>query len=144
MRAFSLAELVLAVATLAVALLLVVALGLSISGRTTRALDAPLGTIAAENILNQLIYNVNSDTAANRAAWFAQPTTPSWKAGSYLLNQIDFTYTVDFEALPVGSASGLTNNHLIKLWVRVVWKKGSGPNGGQHQAELVRLVHEEG
>ena len=139
--AFSLLEVLLAVATLTVALLLVVALGISVMGRAEKAHDVPVGTIAAENILNQLIYDVNADTA-NRVAWFAMPTTPAWKVGTYQVNHIDFAYTVDFESLPVGTATGMAENHLVKLSIQVNWTKGRGPNNGQQSSSLVRLLHE--
>ena len=141
--AFSLLEVLLAVATLTVALLLVVALGISVLGRSDKAKDVPIGTIAAENILNQLIYDVNSCPSAARAQWFTYADNPSLKVGTYTMNKIEFAYNIDYERLPVGTSTGLATNHLVKLSIRLTWAKGRGPNSGQQTANLVRLVHED-
>jgi len=140
-QGFSLLELLLALGTMAATLLLVVALGLSVASRNQQTLETPVGALAAESILNQFVYNVQS--SANPAAFFSLPTTPNYATGSQIIDKVQFTYRLDLEKITtVGTGLGGTNQ-LMKLTVRVVWNLGDGPNGGQHTSEMVRLLHED-
>ena len=140
---FSLLELLLATGMLSVALLLIIALGLSLVGRNRKALDVPVGVIAGESILTELIYSVTGDSPTNLQAWFAAvPSAPTaWRSGFYTVNHIDFAYSVDYQSVLGAGASG--NNHLVLLQLRVTWQDGTtGIHDGQQHADLSRLLHE--
>jgi len=143
LRGFSLPELLLAVCTLAVVLLLVVALGLSVISRNRNAVDVPVGVLAGEGLLTELVYGVTADTPTNVKAWFA--AVPSartvWKTGTSTVGHIDFAYTTDYQSLSGGGSGG--SNHLVLLEMRVTWQNGStGTPQGLQQASLMRVIHE--
>lgn len=140
---FSLPELLLAVCTLAVILMLVVALGLSVVGRNRKAVDVPVGAVAGEGLLTELIYGVTADTPSNVKAWFAAvpSTRTAWKSGTSTMGRINFAYTTDYQSLNGGGSGGA--NHLVLLEMRVTWQDGTaGAPPGLQQACLMRMIHE--
>lgn len=139
---FSLLELLLALGTLAVTLLLVVALGISVAGRSQQTLETPVGMIAAESILNQFVYDVQANST-NQAAWFSKPTTVNYATDTLVIDRVPFTYQVDLEHLPTGGVSLGNTNRLMKITVKVSWQMGNGPQAGRHQSEMARLLHED-
>ncbi|MCA9796236.1 MAG: hypothetical protein KC910_30725 [Candidatus Eremiobacteraeota bacterium] len=144
LRGFSLIELLLAIGVLALVLLLVVALAISVMRRNQRALDVPVGSLAADTILTRLIYGMENNLAA-RTAFYASPAvnTP-WINGVFKMDRVDFTYATDVQSLPVGTSTGMADNRLVQVHIAVQWQEAhEGPNNGQQQAEMVRLVHED-
>ena len=133
----------LSIGSLALSLLLMVALSISVLRRTNHALDIPAGLVVAENVMNQMIYNVQNDIpGGTQAAFFAAPTVPTapaaFTAGTFAMNRIDFTYTTDIQNLGVGNL--MVNNRLIQFRVVVRWQE---PTGSQ-TSSLTRLVHQDG
>ncbi|MBS2039228.1 hypothetical protein JST97_29865 [bacterium] len=147
-RAFSLLELLLALGTMAATLLLVIALAISVAGRNQQVQEVPVGLIAAEDVLNQFVYNVQSNSAA-QTAFFSNTLAPNYATDTIQIDRVNFSYAVDLERLidtsgnPVGGAALSGTNHLMRITVRVSWQMGSGPNQGKHQAELSRILHED-
>jgi len=139
---FSLLELLLALGTMAVTLLLVVALGIAVAGRNQQTQETPVGVIAAESILNQFVYDVQADSA-NQAAWFSLPTTANYASDTLEIDHVTFTYRLDLEHLPTGGTSLGGTNRLMKLTVKVSWQMGNGPQAGRHESEMARLLHED-
>lgn len=136
---FSLLELLLALGTLATTLLLVVALGLSLAGRNRTTASAPIGFLAAENILNQFVYDIQGNSSPS--TFFSTP--PPAVHGTLTVNRIDFLYRLDYELCSgVGPAPSLSDNRLLKLTVKVTWTLGNGPQQGKHECTLMRLLHE--
>ena len=141
--AFTLVEVLIAVTTLCISLMLVVALGISVLRRNNHALDIPAGSIAAENILNQLIYGANNDIPAGTHATFFSASTSgiAWTSGSYAMNRIDFAYATDLSNVGVGTSTGMATNRLIKVHIDVTWT-GGDQNNGLQKCDLTRLIHE--
>lgn len=135
---------------MAATLLLVVALGISVAGRNQQVQEAPVGLVAAESILNQFAYNVQANPSY-QPTFFAKPTTANYLNDQVEIDHINFSYSVDLEAVmnaSTGAQLGGTalggSNHMMKITVRVNWRLGnSGPNPGLHQAEITRLLHED-
>ncbi|MBX3170336.1 MAG: hypothetical protein KF760_23220 [Candidatus Eremiobacteraeota bacterium] len=138
---FSLLELLLALGTLAVTLLLVVALGISVAGRNQQSLEAPVGLIAAQSVLSQFVYNVQAST--DQGPFFSKPTTANYASDTVEIDRVTFHYQVDLEHLPTGGTSLGNTNRLMKITVKVFWQMGNGPQAGRHQSEMARLVHED-
>jgi hypothetical protein len=138
-RGFSLLEMLLATGTLAASLMMVIALGISVEGRSRKAHEVPVGVNVGENLMNQFIYGATSGTPAVIQAWFLSvPSVQTpWKSGSYTFNRVDFAYSLDYQNLLGGGVSG--SNHLVLLQMRVTWQEGA--QGIQH-ADLTRIVHE--
>lgn len=148
LRAFSLLELLLALGTMAATLLLVVALAISVAGRNQQVQEVPVGLIAAEDVLNQLVYNVQSNSSA-QTAFFSHTNSPNYMTDTIRIDRTDFSYAVDLQRLndtsgnPVGGTTLSGTNHLMQVTVRVNWQLGNGPNQGKRQAELTRIIHED-
>jgi hypothetical protein len=148
-RAFSLLELLLALGTMAATLLLVVALGISVAGRNQQVMEAPVGLVTAESVLNQFIYNLQAN-APYEVTFFNKATTANYVTDTVTVDRVTFNYAVDLEALTNASTGGQLggpalggSNHMMKITVRVTWSMGNGANQGQHQAEISRLMHED-
>lgn len=148
-RAFSLLELLLALGTMAATLLLVVALAISVAGRNQQVQEVPIGLIAAEDVLNQLVYNVQSSSSA-QTAFFSHTNAPNYMTDTIQIDRTNFSYAVDLQRLtdtlgnPVGGSTTLGGtNHLMQVTVYVTWQMGSGPNQGKRKAELTRMLHED-
>ena len=101
--------------------------------------DRPIATLAAEKVLSELIYGLESDTPTNQAAWWTTdyPTTP-WKSGSLILNQTEYLYSLytvtvqDTAGVPLGYANP-TFNGLKKVDVVVTWWDGIHGRTGSGQ-----------
>jgi len=149
-RGFSLLELLLALGTLAVTLLLVVALGISVASRNQQVQEAPVGLVAAESVLNQFVYNVQANSGY-QPTFFAKPTTANYLNDQVEIDRVSFSYAIDLESVlnaSTGTQLGGTvlggSNRMMKITVRVNWRLGnSGSNPGLHQAEMTRLLHED-
>ena len=108
-----------------------------------------VGMVAAESVLNQFIYNVQSNPGS-QSAFFSKPTTANYQTDTVQMDRVAFSYAVDLEALtnastgaPLGGASLGGTNRMMKITVRVSWQMGNGPNQGRHQSEMTRLIHED-
>jgi Tfp pilus assembly protein PilE len=151
-RGFTLAELLVSLFLVSVSVLSVVAMGISTLRAQQKDTDRPLGTLAAERVLNERIYAVQSDTLANRNAWWATDHSASpWLVGNLTVNQTEYDYNLytttisDTAGVKLGSGNPSFNG-LKKVDVVVTWWNGSkGQTGyGQMQVTKTALVNRSG
>jgi type II secretory pathway pseudopilin PulG len=150
-RAFTVAELVLALALLAVGVLATAALSISLLRGDRKAIDSSVGTMVARQVLKQHVDQVRANIPVGRKAsfWAQDWVNTPWQTGTVRNNDTDFSYAIyahtvtDTSGTPVGSA--LPNNRLRKLNVLVHWwasEQARRSGYGKLQASATMLIHE--
>lgn len=140
-RGFTLAEFLLAIALAAVALLSLVAVSLTALRSNRKATDTTVGSLLAEQTLEQTTYAMQSNTAA--PIWGYNNALVEYSLDTVNLSNQDFTLIV-YARDPV---AGLATPHRLKR-IEVVarwWDAQSGQNRagmGRLEARAVRLVRE--
>ncbi|MBX3171221.1 MAG: prepilin-type N-terminal cleavage/methylation domain-containing protein [Candidatus Eremiobacteraeota bacterium] len=150
-RGFSLAELVLCLGILAVALIFLTSFFISLYRATDKSGNTAVGTRVAETVINQQLHDIFKGThpTLTKAGFFAADAAPG-VSGVLQLGQTEFQYQLDYATVPSSGGgtlgAGLASNRLKKVTVRCWWW-GTGANAqragqGRLSIELHRLVNE--
>lgn len=142
-RAFSLAELLLAVALFAIIILGVLALSISVLKTERKAADTTVGKSVAQSLATRLLDQVRADSPVGTRANFLAYNTPNtaFQTGTSRVQRTDYQYSIfvstvsDNGGVNVGSAIG--NNRLKRMEVRVSWW---AVNAGQTRAGYGQLT----
>lgn len=150
-RAFSVAEVILATALVAVCLLLVMALLISMLRGDRKAQDLGEAQLASETIVAALMDSVATDTPSGSKAAFWSTDAVAYRVGEMNANHTRFQYQIDLSTVqdtlgaPVGTRPGLTNNRLKQLSITVRWSQGPTATkfgSGRFECCFLKLVHE--
>ncbi|MBS2039704.1 hypothetical protein JST97_32260 [bacterium] len=147
-RAFSLAEVLLAIGTLVLVILTILALVISLNRGSRKNLDTSAAQYAADQIINLVVERAQRDTGALHAAFWGNDTTVK---GSVISNQTEFFYTLD--ATTVKDTSGqpldgaaLPNNRMKLIQVELYWWNPSNNSTragyGRLTTQVTRLIGE--
>ena len=149
-RAFSLAEVLLSVAILALALLAMFNLIGSALKSSSRTENLAIAGDVAEQQLTRNIYAAVNDQPAGSAKefWDQDYLDLPWRQGSQKVNRMDFHYAIYAQTLndaQSGKPAG-NNNRLKKVDILVWWmhssSQGSRQGYGQLRTGATRLVNE--
>lgn len=150
-RAFSMAELVLCLGILAVALVILTSFFISLYRATDKSGNTSAGTRAAETVLNQQLHDIFRGThpTLTKAGFFAGSASPGI-SGTLQLGQTEFQYQVDYATVASSAGgdlgAGLSGNRLKSVTVRCWWwgAQANSQRAGQGRlsVELHRLVNE--
>ncbi len=142
-RAFTLVEVLMAIAVMAVTLLTLVsvcALGLRADKKSLTSLAAvQLG----ERQLDRWLSRARDDDPAGSKAdlWDRNCPYPSpWKQGRETIGGVDFDYALYTSEVPLGQIT--PNNRMKRVDVVVTWMGGDRSGSGQMQEFGYRLVNE--
>lgn len=145
-RGFSLAELILAMGTLAVCVLTILVLVVSLTRTSRKSVDTSVAHLAAEQILTQLTYDAQWN---DHAAFWDTPNHTPYRQGQVIVNRTDYTYELDAievrdtSSVPIGNGLGFNRLKLVTL--RLSWWNGDSQNRagyGRLNTEVKRIVHE--
>lgn len=150
-RAFSLPELLLAIALFAVAILSIVALSLSVLRTDRKTVDTGVAHSVARQVLLRSLEQVRTDQPGGSKVnfWNNNYVTQPFLKGKQNSNGTDFEYSIYAEtvvstsASPVGGA--VTGNRLKKVDVIVWWwnsDRATRTGYGKLQISTSRLVSE--
>lgn len=139
------AELVLCLGILTVALVFLTSFFVSLYRSTDKSGNTAAGTRAAETVLNHQLHDIFKNTHATltKAAFFAGDAGLS---GSLQLGQTEFQYQMDYATVQSSGGgdlgAGLTGNRLKAVTVRCWWAGGQRAGQGRLSVEIHRLVNE--
>lgn len=150
---FTLAELVLAIGTIAACILTVLVLLVSLTRSSRKSVDLSASEIAAEQIIARILYDAQYNDHAN--FWGANSAASgfigTYRTGTWDSNNTTFSYSLDADtimdattSLPVGHPQA--NNHLKTLTLHMTWwdgNVGDRAGYGKLKREVTRVVHEE-
>jgi len=148
-RGFSLAEVILCLGILAVALVMTVNLFLSVQRGGDKNRHTATGTLVAETVLNQFLHDVYQGVhpTLTKATFFSADASLS---GSLALSSTEYFYQIDYQTV-VSTAgtelgAGLGGNRLKAVQV-TCWWWGAGPTSqrsgqGKLSVQLRKLVNE--
>jgi len=137
--AFSLAELILAIALVTIVLLTLVALSLTAMKSNRKATDSSTGQLVAEQRVDQLVYGMQSDTTA--AIW-GHNLPSAYSVDQVNVSNTDFTVAV-YARDP--DPALVTPNRLKRVEVVTSWWNAGSSNRagiGELEARFVRIVRE--
>jgi Tfp pilus assembly protein PilV len=142
-RGFSLAEVVLALALIAVTVLTLLGLSLRTLQANRKVIDTGAGQMVLEQALEQMAHEAESSDSV--ALWSHNSLTVAYSSDPITLGNI--TYLVSIYAHDLTAASGTpfaSDKRLKLLQGSVVWRDlQQGRSGyGQLRAQSSRLVHE--
>ena len=153
-RAFSLAEVLLSVGILAMALVALFNLAGSALKNSSRTENLALAGDVAELELNREIYGAIHDQPSGSRAqfWDNEFVSAPWRQGSTRVNGMDFQYSIYAQTLndsltgkPVGQTAA-TSNRIKKVDIVVWWMHSSAEPGRQGYGRLstgaCRIVNE--
>lgn len=146
-RGFSIAELVLCLGILTVALVFLTSFFVGLYRSTDKSGNTAAGTRAAETVLNHQLHDIfkNTHVSLTKAAFFAADAAPG-VSGSLQLGQTEFQYQMDYATVRSSGGgdlgAGLTGNRLKAVTVRCWWAGGQRAGQGRLSVEIHRLVNE--
>ncbi|MFN8608744.1 MAG: hypothetical protein U0931_14500 [Vulcanimicrobiota bacterium] len=151
---FSLAEVLLATATIAVSLLTLTLVLIQLMKASRKTVDVSAAELASEKIIGQLIYNAQYNAAEHPVFWNSDypGAAPHYKSGTLTSNGTDFAYQMDAVTVNNDNTGGTTpvggtgNNRLKRILLTVTWWDGANGNRagyGKLKLQKVRLIHEE-
>lgn len=155
-RGFSLAEVLLAAGTILVCILTVCLLLMQLLRSSRKTVDISASELAADQILNQIVYNAQYFDHTN--FWdndYPPPAGPHYKTGVFTTNRTDFTYEIDAVTVMNDDTGGTTPvggpptqfNRLKVVTLRLSWwdasSSASRSGYGRLRREITRVVHEE-
>jgi type II secretory pathway pseudopilin PulG len=153
---FTLAEVLLAAGTIAVCILTVTLLLISLLRASRKSVDVSASELAADQIMNLLIYQAEYNDHAN--FWdneYPAPGGPHYAQGTWRSNETDFLYEFDAETIPDATQAGnpplggstALRNRLKQVTLRLTWWDGNTgqnrANYGKLRREVSRLIHEQ-
>ena len=142
-RAFTLAELMLAVGLIAVVVLSVLGLGISVLRGSRKAIDTTVGQQVAEGELQRVIYQAEANTAD--PLWSQNSATTAYLTYPIVVKNTTFSVALYAQDL-VDSSTGLplgntTFNQSLKVDARVSWWDSNGNQGyGNLQASASQVI----
>jgi uncharacterized protein (TIGR02598 family) len=147
-RAFTLAEILLATATIVICVLTMTALMVSLLRSSRKSVDASAAVLAADQILTKVVYEAQENNHDN--FWDTPNHTPYVPSGTWTMNKTEFTYTLDatevVNTAAVAVGASLANNRLKLVNVRLTWwdgNSGSRAGYGKLTTQVSRIVREE-
>ena len=153
---FTLAEVLLAAGTIAVCILTVTLLLISLLKTSRKTVDVSASELAAEQIMNLLLYNAeHNDHALFWGQEYPAPGGPHYRQGNWRSNETDFAYELDAETVLDATQAGnpalggptTLKNRLKLVTLRLSWWDGAAGNNragyGKLRREVTRIVHEE-
>lgn len=147
-QGFSLAELILAIGTLAACILTVLVMVVSLTRSSRKTIDTSVAHQAAEQIMTKLIYQAQWNDHA--AFWDPPGDLTPYRQGTHVVNRTEFTYQLDASPIldtggvPVGT--GLAMNRLKMVTLRLSWWNGATNNQtgyGKLNTEVKKVIHEQ-
>lgn len=153
-RAFSLAEVLLAIAILAMAIVALFNLAGSAIKNASRTESLALAGDLAERELSRAIYSVTNDQPAGSLAnfWNNDFLTVPLRQGNVMVNNLEFQFAIYAQTLndaasgsPVGMTT-VTSNRVKKVDIEVYWMQASATSPRQGYGRLrtgaTRIVNE--
>lgn len=153
-RAFSLAEVLLAMGTIVLMILTILALVLALNRGSRKSIDSSAAQFAVDQILNLLVESAQRDNGALHANFwgvdYAAPGPP-FASGSIIANQTEFFYRVDAVTVrdPLNNpldGTGLPHNRLKLVQVDLWWWNPSATTTragyGKLSTKITRLIRE--
>ena len=163
----SLFELVISIGILATSILLVLGIFSGLVNGSQKSVDLTTGSVVAEGLLSQQIYQVMSDNTARNALFSGagSGSTPEvYKAGTYNLNNVIYAYKIYVQDVSLGTelhsqatdslnASGASSGstRLKRMDIIVWWNDSSAQEksnknaltvGSSAQGQGVQQVHQ--
>lgn len=126
-HAFSLAELLVALALIAVAILSVLALSIAVARGNREGVDKTVGTVVASQVLERLVDQLRADEPVGfkAAFWGGEFTSNPFNTGILTNNKTEYKYEIFARTVTDSSGASLggstPDNRLKKVDVTVYW-----------------------
>ena len=153
--AFSLAEVLLAMGTIVLVILTVLALVISLNRGSRKSIDSSAAQFAVDQIINLVVEAAQRDNGALHANFWNSDYAPpgsAFASGSIVANQTEFFYRVDATTVrdslnnPL-DGTNLPNNRLKLVTVELNWWNPAGVTTnrsgyGKLSTKVTRLIRE--
>ena len=150
-QAFSLAELLVALALISVAILSVLALSISVARGNREGVDKTVGTVVASQVLERLVDQLRADVPPGTKAtfWGGEFTGSPYDTGTIINNKTEYKYEIFARTVTDTSGSSLggstPDNRLKKVDITVYWwdsDSQSHQGYGDLKVTVSRLISE--
>ncbi len=145
-QGFSLAELILAIGTLAACILTVLVMVVALTRSSRKTVDTSVAQQAAEQVLTRIVYDAQWNDHVN--FWYTPDHTP-YRQGTHTVNRTEYSYQLDASTIEdtASNAIGaqLNMNRIKMVTLRLSWWGGETQNRagyGKLNLEVKRVVHE--